>query len=205
VAGASAFGLMSLRQRPSAERATIEAGEIAARAQTGDLIFRGTQSMEGNVVRWFDGKSDFTHVGMLVRSASESNWSVVHATPDTRQVTLERLETFTSTAHLTAAGLYRWQSVDPASIDLLQRDAISTVGRPFDGAYDASDVASLYCTELIWLLAQHRGWVGAPMLKTISTPLGRLRVITIDALLRDLPLTEVWHSGPAHDQVPTLG
>lgn len=159
------------------------------------MLFRGTRSVEGSVVRWFDGVSDYTHAGVLVRHPSEPVWGVVHASSDTRRVMLDRLDTFTSGEGTASAGLYRWLGASPAGLQTLQADAISTVGRPFDGAFDASENKRLYCTELIWMLAQSVGWAGDPVLKPISTPLGGLHVITIESLLRDLPLQRVWHIG----------
>ncbi|WP_291214518.1 YiiX/YebB-like N1pC/P60 family cysteine hydrolase [Hydrogenophaga sp.] len=196
----SAVGL--LVHRSGGESATIDTSAIAAQARAGDVLFRGTRSVEGNVVRWFDGVSDYTHAGVLVRHPAEPVWGVVHASSDTRRVTLDRLDTFTSVDGIAAAGLYRWRGASPAAQQTLQADAISTVGRPFDGAFDAAETTRLYCTELIWMLAQSGGWAGEPVLKPISTPLGGLRVITIESLLRDLPLQRVWHSGLSQPSNP---
>ncbi len=192
VVGLSAVGL--LVHRSGGESATIDTGAIAAHARIGDVLFRGTRSLEGNVVHWFDGVSDYTHAGVLVRHPAEPVWGVVHASSDTRQVTLDRLDVFLSVEGIAAAGLYRWRETNPAAELTLQANAIGTVGRPFDGAFDAGETTRLYCTELIWMLAQSGGWAGEPVLKPISTPLGGLRVITIESLLRDLPLQRVWHS-----------
>lgn len=197
LAGLSTLGL--LVHRSAEGRATIDAAAIAAQAQVGDLLFRGTRSLEGQVVRWIDGVSDFTHVGVLVQHPADHAWGVVHASSDTRQVSLDTLDTFTSVEGMATAGLFRWRGASPVARHTLQSEALGTVGRPFDGAFDSIDATQLYCTELIWMLARRRGWAGAPVLQSITTPLGGLRVITIDALLRDLPLQPVWHSehGPS--------
>lgn len=202
VAGLSTAGLLSSSHWLSGGKGLFDAAAMVSHLQAGDVLFRGTRSLEGNVVRWFDGASDYTHVGVVVRHPVEGAWGVVHASSDTRQVTLERLDEFMTIDGMAAAGLYRWQGADPAVLRVLQADAMATVGRPFDGAFDAVDATRVYCTELIWMLAQRRGWAGAPVLKPITTPLGSLRVITIDALLRDLPLRRAWHSGPGQPATP---
>lgn len=198
----SAVGL--LVHRSGGEKATIDTAAIASQARIGDVLFRGTRSLEGNVVRWFDGVSDYTHAGVLVRHPAEPVWGVVHANSDTRRVTLDRLDTFTSVEGIAAAGLYRWRGASPAAQQTLHAEAIGTVGRPFDGSFDAGESTRLYCTELIWMLAQSGGLAGDPVLKPISTPLGGLRVITIEALLRELPLQRVWHSSlsPSSNPLP---
>ena len=201
----SVTALQATRHRPEAGRVDVGSIDIASRAQVGDVLFRGTRSVEGRVVRWFDSASDYTHVGVLVRHPAEPGWAVVHASSDTRHVTLEPLHDYTSVDGMVAAGLYRWQGVESAALQALQSDALATVGRPFDGAFDSADAAHLYCTELVWLLAQWRGWAGAPVLKAIATPLGGLRVVTIDALLRELPLQPVWRSGHAPFQTQSTG
>lgn len=163
-------------------------------ARPGDLLFRGTRSLEGQVVRWYDGASDFTHVGVVVASAGAA-LEVVHASPDVHRVTADPLETFLQTEGIHAAGLYRWLGADDRSLTQLQSDALASVGRRFDGAFDSADAAELYCTELVWMLARQRGWVDRPALKTLRTPLGPRHVITVEALLQQLPLQPVWQQG----------
>lgn len=158
----------------------------------GDLIFRGTRSLEGSVVRWFDDASDYTHVGVLVSGDGAQTWQVIHATPDSNSVISEPLSLFLGHPGTFAAESFGWRVAPPGSGEAVARQARLCLGRPFDGAFDSEDDTHLYCTELVWKIAQGLGWVGAPELRTLATPLGPKKVITISQLLNRLPIYPTW-------------
>lgn len=158
----------------------------------GHLIFRGTRSVEGQVVRWFDDASDYTHVGVLVPDPTGRLNDVVHATPDGNAVRQEPLSTFLQHPGTFVAGSFGWQLPNGEAASALANQVQRWLGTPFDGDFNSDDSARLYCTELVWHAAQGLGWVAAPALHTLVTPLGVKQVITISHLLQRLPLRPTW-------------
>lgn len=158
---------------------------------SGRLIFRGTRSREGQVVRWFDEQSEFTHVGILANQTGSNNqWNVIHATPDHAKVILENLDDFLKTPGIFSACVFKWNLPFPKKESDIAHLATQWIGTPFDGKFDF-DNPSLYCTELVWKAAQSLHWVSEPRLRTLHTPLGTKRVLLISHLLEQLPITRL--------------
>lgn len=180
--------------------------QLTYRNVPGNLIFRGTRSLEGRVVRWFDDASDYTHVGVLVPGNALERWQVIHATPDSNAVVCEPISLFLASPGTFAAETFGWRVASSDTGEAVARQAQLWIGKPFDGAFDSEDDDSLYCTELIWKVVQTLGWVGAPELRTLATPLGQKRVITISQLLTRLPIFPTWAAradGPVSDTQPS--
>lgn len=184
------LGLGSVPAKAHSARSATDLAALAARNVAGNLLFRGTRSLQGRVVRWFDDASDYTHVGVLVPAAAGAHWAVVHATPDGNAVVREPLDSFLNHPGTFLAASFGWSR--PLDAAALAGVVSGWIGRPFDGDFDSLDNRHLYCTELVWTAAQALGWVGPPELHTLHTPLGRKRVITVSQLLQRLPLTPTW-------------
>ncbi|NIC42818.1 YiiX/YebB-like N1pC/P60 family cysteine hydrolase [Aquabacterium sp. A08] len=192
--GAAWLGLVQAPAQATPARAAQALAPLQAGNVAGNLLFRGTRSLEGRVVRWFDDASDYTHVGVMV-PASSGGWSVVHATPDGQAVVREPLAAFVSHPGSFLAASFGWAPATGRAPQALAELVSGWIGRPFDGDFDSQDPQRLYCTELVWAAAQALGWVGPPALHTLQTPLGPKQVITVSHLLQRLPLVPTW-AGP---------
>jgi len=154
----------------------------------GDLIFRRTDGLLGNVVLASDRASEFSHVGIIVSVRPEV--SVVHAEPGSTQrgrggVERVSLAAFLTAPEVTGVAIYRLR---PKNTDASQRAvtwALDQARRhtPFDGALNLSDTTAVYCTELVWRAYQKAGvTLVEPSSIGLSGPFGPDTVILVSGL-----------------------
>lgn len=119
---------------------------------SGDLIFRRGRSMVSRAVLSVDGRSDFSHVGIAIRT--KDRVVVVHATPpeDTFPggVISESLDSFLRPKAASAAAVFRLRSFEAAAGAALNALRYARTHTPFDSEFDLSTEEAVYCTELVW-------------------------------------------------------
>lgn len=163
----------------------------------GRLIFRGTRSTEGQVVRWFDRQNEFTHVGILTDAPNAADrWEVIHANPDHNHVSREPLTAFLTAPGIFSAAVFGWNLPAFAREADLAAQASQWIGIPFDADF-AWDTGAVYCTELVWKAAQALSWVHQPKTSLLRTPWGTREVLLISDLLSQLPIQRL--QGPSDD------
>lgn len=128
--------------------------------QSGDIIFRRGRDAVSGMVLAADGRTSFSHVGIVITKA-EAVW-VIHASPaegdeTDGRVKVEPIEVFASTERASEIGIYRVRKIADTTIARVIKEARSYVGRPFDVKFDISDESQLYCTELVWRAYQVAG------------------------------------------------
>jgi Permuted papain-like amidase enzyme, YaeF/YiiX, C92 family len=141
----------------------------------GDVVFRRGVDAIGRMVLGYGDRPRFSHVGMVVRVASET--LVVHALPETAGdeggVRVDRLGTFSSPQRAEDVGYYRLGRLTRDQRREIHRFLLEHVGTPFDFRFEYSSDDSMYCTELVLkALAQ----VGVDVVPSLDA----VRVITVD-------------------------
>jgi hypothetical protein len=146
--------------------------------ESGDLIFRRGRSLVSRAVLAADGRSEYSHVGIIRRIGDEI--AVVHAEPADSEhqegtVRSDSLASYLAFGKASAAALYRAAEVPAAlrreAAEIAARYAIE--GTSFDGRFDLGTADQLYCTELVW-----RAYLGAGIdlvdgvFDQLSIPLG---------------------------------
>lgn len=121
--------------------------------ESGDLIFRSTQTIEGDTVRWLGG-GDYSHVGII--NVEDGEVFVIHVVPSFPSVVRkDTLQKFVS--DIVDFAVYRVQT----SRERRRRAAFlakSWVGKkPFDRDFSLQDSTKLYCTELVYYAYQNVG------------------------------------------------
>ncbi|MBZ8180864.1 YiiX/YebB-like N1pC/P60 family cysteine hydrolase [Oscillatoria salina] len=122
--------------------------------QTGDIIFRGGNSLLSQAVTSADAGSPFSHVG-LVKIIGDRPF-VIHAstgeTFDDGTVKIDSLEAFLAKDNASVVAIYRLQ-VSEATISQLAAEIATSYAQEnlaFDAEFDLTTPDKLYCTELIW-------------------------------------------------------
>jgi len=150
----------SFRSNPSARLSALSLEGVGL--VVGDLIFRRTAGLLGNIVLASDRASDFSHVGIIVSVHPEV--SVVHAEPGSTQrerggVERVPLAAFLTSPEVTGVAIYRLR---PNNTDASRRAVLWALDHarrhtPFDGGLSLSDTTAVYCTELVWRAYQKAG------------------------------------------------
>ncbi|MEC4986600.1 MAG: YiiX/YebB-like N1pC/P60 family cysteine hydrolase [Oscillatoria sp. PMC 1068.18] len=122
--------------------------------QTGDIIFRGGNSLLSQAVISADAGSPFSHVG-LVKIIGDRPF-VIHAstgdTFDDGTVKIDSLEAFLAKDNASVVAIYRLQ-VSEATISKLAAEIATSYAQEklaFDAEFDLTTPDKLYCTELVW-------------------------------------------------------
>lgn len=171
----------------------------ALHLQDGDLAFRRTTGMLGQVVRASDRAGDFSHVGIV--RLTEHGPMVVHATPDGGQghdgVVVDLLAQYMEEPGTDAVGFYRYRIASTGAMQRLADARAATVSAhatrwaveaaarrvPFDGALDLSDSSAVYCTELVWRAFASAGVeLAAPTTLHPHVPLGPRDILLVSSL-----------------------
>lgn len=120
--------------------------DCVAHIESGDLIFRRTQSIEGNIAV-FLGSGKYSHVGII--SAEDQGIFVIHVVPSfPSTVRKDTLLEFISDS--VAFSIYRVDT-SPERKKIATFFANSWVGNKyFDIDFDIKDNTKLYCTELVY-------------------------------------------------------
>ena len=130
--------------------------------QTGDIIFRRGRSLVSQLVLSADGRSNYSHVGMI--KMIEGRPFVAHVTTDDPPgspdiARIEPLDRFLSDDRAVSAAVYRIKDsarpVAGRAVDI----ALSFVEErvPFDGEMDLRTTDKLYCTEMVWRAFREAG------------------------------------------------
>ena len=121
----------------------------------GDVVFRRTDGLLGDIVLGSDSASEYTHVGII--QVSGRGVFVVHATPaeDAAHlggVVVDSFDKFVGDAGVSRVAVYRLRSGDLRVAQQAVAWAIIQAQKriPFDGKFDLSDSTAMYCTELVW-------------------------------------------------------
>lgn len=124
--------------------------------EDGDVVFRRGRSLNSRAVLLADQDSRFSHVGVVIGSAT-SEASVVHAVPSTEDdlggVRIEPLAEFLSEKKAVTWGVYRLAREDRLAFSKEAAKYAEKAGREgveFDSAFELVDDSKLYCTELVW-------------------------------------------------------
>lgn len=138
------FAAASEVSRPVA----LDFSEIRA----GDVAFRRGSSAASFAVLTNDPKSNYSHLGVVCLIGSR--FMVVHATPDSRNddlVKLEPIENFYSTKNASAGAIYRFEAPDSIA-SLVSEQALDYFenGTKFDGDFNFANDSAVYCTELVY-------------------------------------------------------
>jgi len=120
--------------------------ECIANAESGDLIFRRTQTIEGETVLMLGG-GIYSHVGVI--SVEDKGVFVIHVVPSSpSKVRKEGWWKFVNDS--VAFAVYRVQT----SPECRQKAALLAEAwvekKPFDKNFNLRDDSSLYCTELVY-------------------------------------------------------
>ena len=120
--------------------------DCVAHIESGDLIFRRTQSIEGNIAV-FLRSGEYSHVGII--SAEDQGIFVIHVVPSfPSTVRKDTLLEFISDS--VAFAIYRVDT-SPERKKIATFFANSWVGNKyFDIDFDLKDDNKLYCTELVY-------------------------------------------------------
>ncbi len=122
---------------------------------SGDVIFRRGTSLLSRAVLWGDGRSQFSHTGIVRLVAGAP--LVIHAAPgaslaEETKITIEPIASFLDRSRATAAALYR-----PRERHLALGEEAAAIAhgyaveeRIFDAGFRLETEAALYCTELVW-------------------------------------------------------
>lgn len=118
----------------------------------GDLIFRRGRSLVSRAVLSMDGKSEYSHVGIVVSDGASI--AVVHALPPEEEnpggVVAESLPAFLAPELASAAAVYRPRDSGVGVRAAARAWTYARPRRPFDSGFDLSTPDAVYCTELVW-------------------------------------------------------
>lgn len=116
--------------------------------ESGDLVFRRTNSVGGQFVAMLDREQSFSHVGIAYTGMDKVY--VIHVLPvGNEEVRIEPLQTFVEQS--TSLAIYRPHGIEQRVISNAVRNALSWVGRKrFDRDFDIFSDNMLYCTELVY-------------------------------------------------------
>ena len=118
----------------------------------GDLVFRRGRSMVSRAVLSIDGKSEYSHVGIVVSAGNPIR--IVHAIPPEETnpggVIAEPLQSFLTPDLASAAAVYRPRDSGIGVRAAARAWKYTRPRRPFDSDFDLSTPGAVYCTELIW-------------------------------------------------------
>lgn len=119
----------------------------------GDIALRCGWGLESSAVT-ANGRSTYSHAGLLHRDSLSSRWLVVHAVPgedEPEYLKAEPLSVFYGRERAKTGAWLRVDCSDSAAnqavLYALQKVADSIV---FDNDYLLEDTTMLYCTELVW-------------------------------------------------------
>lgn len=150
-----------------ASTGALAADLLPSGAKAGDLIFReGTEVVSAAVLAVDRGT--FSHVGMLVREASQ--WKVVHATPSEvagrpDSVVLDDLRFYLDPSRSRRHAVFQVTEVNERQRASAVASALQQVGRPFS----MTSNEGTYCTILIW-----QSWMDAG--KNLDVSFTRLNI-----------------------------
>lgn len=125
--------------------------------RNGDILLVCGKTWRSKIVNLVDdGDSSFTHSGII--RVIDGVPHVIHASPETELVQMERAEVFLSPEKVDRASLFRVRE-DPAAAAEASLNALKYYEERvhFDSAFDGEDHGSLYCTELIWIAYEQAG------------------------------------------------
>lgn len=147
--------------RPLPAAPALTPADLAA-IRPGDVIFRRGQSLNSRAVLLADTASQYSHVGLI--AWLDGAHVVIHTVPpnapgDAGGTRAEPVASFVSPAQAQAWAIFRLRSGDHrlAARAAQAAEQLARARAPFDRAFDLSDDASLYCTELVWLAYQRAG------------------------------------------------
>ena len=176
--------------------------QVVQAFESGDVIFRRGRDVMSRIVLTADGRSDYSHAGILLRNGRDM--VVVHAVPaenmgDTDSVKSESLESFMDYWKTTAIAVYRLKdSPDRERIagTVAQYARNAAQARiEFDAEFNLADASRLYCTELVW-----RAYLSAGLdlvedrFERLSVPMRSGTYIFPSTLLQSPQLTRVYMS-----------
>lgn len=158
--------------------------------RNGDILLVCGKTWRSKLVNLVDdGDSAFTHSGII--RVIDGVPHVIHASPETELVQMERAEVFLSPEKVDRASLFRVRE-DPAAATEASLNALKYYEERvhFDSAFDGEDHGSLYCTELIWIAYEQAGIDLADGLwYCVSNPVINRRLLLPNSLSRS-PLLE---------------
>lgn len=132
--------------------------------QEGDLAFRCGMGVFSRAVTTVEDEGVYSHVGILLKDGED--WFVVHAVPgetefrgDFDRVKKEPLAVFYGPRRAKRGCLVHTGLDDSLKVENLRRTALQMArdSVAFDGDYDLTDSARVYCTELVWRLYRREG------------------------------------------------
>jgi Permuted papain-like amidase enzyme, YaeF/YiiX, C92 family len=173
---------------PTLPDATVPDALVAS-LRDGDLAFRRTEGLVGQLVLAGDREASFTHVGIVARLANGLH--VIHAIPSRDDgtgghVVVEPLDEFARPS-VVAPAFLRPVVASPRAVQSAvawaQRHA--TARTPFDANFDLASDSTLYCTELVWRAYLAGGLtLVAPVMARTSLTGPSHRLLTISSLER---------------------
>jgi uncharacterized protein YycO len=133
------------------------AQEDVAILRDGDLIFRKAPGMASDYIVAVDGKSEYSHVGLIHKE--DERVTVIHSAFDKTQLNTgvheEDLSSFLTGIPL--AAIYRLLDDTGSRANEAAQMALDLVGTPFDFNLNKDDAQQLYCTELLWVVYRRAG------------------------------------------------
>ena len=155
VSGASAYLGNAAHVKP-----LLDLGSVILKS--GDVVFRRGGSLASDLVLSADGRSTFSHVG-IVKVVEGVPW-VIHAIVDeppgdAGSVKFEPLREFLTPDRAIEAAIYRPRSSFQKNGEVAAQVAMTYANRhvPFDSDFDLATPDKLYCTELIWRAYREAG------------------------------------------------
>ena len=126
----------------------------------GDLALRLGWGMESRAVT-ANGRSAYSHIGLLHFDSVQAEWQVVHAVPGEglpEYLKCEPVKAFFSPERASHGAWIRLKCNDSIARNAVQY-ALGKVAQKieFDNDYLLEDTTQLYCTELVWQSFLHQG------------------------------------------------
>lgn len=155
ISGAGAYSDKTMHMKP-----LLDVGSIML--ESGDVVFRRGGSLASELVLSADGRSTFSHVGIIevVEGVPWVVHSVVDEPPgDPGSVKFEPLGDFLAPDKAIDAAVYRPKLPFHKNGAEAARIAMSYADRrlPFDRDFDLETPDKMYCTELIWRAYREAG------------------------------------------------
>jgi len=120
--------------------------------RTGDLVFRYEDSLISKVVLAYQGDSNFSHVGMALRT--DQGWKITHAEYDpSREIDGVISESYCSYIRLAQRGVIK-RFNKPYGFDemVFHRTLREHQFKKFNLRLKTDDIKSVYCTQYVWLV-----------------------------------------------------
>ena len=133
---------------------------VSTEWREGDLVFRCGWGMESRMVT-AQGRSVYSHVGILHYDSARQEWQVVHAVPGEEMPEYVKTEPVTRFFSPERTMCGAWGRINCS--DSIARQAVAYAltkvadHYEFDNQYLLEDTTQLYCTELVWQSYLHQG------------------------------------------------